>query len=479
MTKFLSRHKYWVFVIILFIFLRLPSLFEPYWYGDEGIYLTLGQAIRKGEILYRQIHDNKPPTLYYLAALSQTVFGFRLLLTLVMIPTVYFFYRLCLYFLPPKSARISLLFFVILTSLPTLEGNIANAEVFMLFPTVLAFYFFTQAKKPLDYLCLGFLLGLAFTIKIPVFIEAGFLILWISLQKLSVRRHLSSLFPGFLIGLGFLIPTFIYFLYFLSVDTLKPFLSSTLLQNFSYLSSWATGNQSSSALSGGLIYRFLILLVLWSLIYFAYRRRYLSLKATFILIWLMATVFGSLLSGRPYPHYLIQLLPPFCLLIGLFFTKINPKLSFTLILGLLVVVVSIIKYKFYFYPTVSYYRQFYSFKGIPYFHNFFGSYVADVTQISNYIRQNSLTDDRIFVWGDHPYIYALSDRLPPGRYTVAYHIVDFNGHQETLDSLKARLPKFIVYSSMPSRPFPELDLFLSRYYSLDQSFDSALIFKKR
>ena len=278
MTKFLSRHKYWVFVIILFIFLRLPSLFEPYWYGDEGIYLTLGQAIRKGEILYRQIHDNKPPTLYYLAALSQTVFGFRLLLTLVMIPTVYFFYRLCLYFLTPKSARISLLFFVILTSLPTLEGNIANAEVFMLFPTVLAFYFFTQAKKPLDYLCLGFLLGLAFTIKIPVFIEAGFLILWISLQKLSVRRHLSSLFPGFLIGLGFLIPTFIYFLYFLSVDTLKPFLSSTLLQNFSYLSSWATGNQSSSALSGGLIYRFLILLVLWSLIYFAYRRRYLSLK---------------------------------------------------------------------------------------------------------------------------------------------------------------------------------------------------------
>lgn len=166
-------------------------------------------------------------------------------------------------------------------------------------------------------------------------------------------------------------------------------------------------------------------------------------------------------------------------MIGLFFTKINPKLSFTLILGLLVVVVSIIKYKFYFYPTVSYYRQFYSFKGIPYFHNFFGSYVADVTQISNYIRQNSLTDDRIFVWGDHPYIYALSDRLPPGRYTVAYHIVDFNGHQETLDSLKARLPKFIVYSSMPSRPFPELDLFLSRYYSLDQSFDSALIFKKR
>ena len=479
MTKFLSRHKYWVFVIILFIFLRLPSLFEPYWYGDEGIYLTLGQAITKGDILYRQIHDNKPPTLYYLAAISQTVFGFRLLLALFMIPTVYFFYRLCLYFFTPKTAKISLLFFVILTSLPTLEGNIANAEIFMLLPTILAFYFFTQAKKNTDYLCIGFLLGLAFTIKIPVFIEAGFLILWVSFQKLSRRRKWSSFIPGIFIGLGFLIPTFIYFLYFYSLDALKPFLSSAILQNFSYLSSWTTGNQSSSAASGGLIYRLAALLILWFIIYILFRRRHLSLKTTFILSWLMATIFGALLSARPYPHYLIQILPPLCLLIGLFFLKTQTKSLIPLILGLMVVAFSLVKYKFYFYPTLSYYSHFYSFKGIPYFHDFFGSHVVDVYQISDYISQNSLPDDRIFIWGDHPYIYALSDRLPPGRYTVAYHVVDFNGYQETLDSFKAHPPKFVVYYPMSQRSFPELDSLLDRYYSLDQSFGSTLVFKKR
>ena len=83
-----------MFYAILFFLLRLPSLFEPYWYGDEGIYLTIGQALRHGLLLFQQIHDNKPPTLYYLAALAHTVFGFRLLLFLVMIPTVYVFYLL-------------------------------------------------------------------------------------------------------------------------------------------------------------------------------------------------------------------------------------------------------------------------------------------------------------------------------------------------------------------------------------------------
>ena len=54
-------------VIFLIIILRVPSIFEPYWYGDEGIYLTIGNALAQGETLYRDIHDNKPPFIYLLA----------------------------------------------------------------------------------------------------------------------------------------------------------------------------------------------------------------------------------------------------------------------------------------------------------------------------------------------------------------------------------------------------------------------------
>ena len=67
-----------------------------------------------------------------------------------------------------------------------------------------------------------------------------------------------------------------------------------------------------------------------------------------------------------------------------------------------------------------------------------------------------------------------------GRYTVAYHIVDFDGFSETINDFKANLPKFVVYYPMDNRSFPELDSILQRYYSLDQVFDSSvLMFQKR
>src|SRR3989338_9069425 len=70
--KFLAKveknRSFWFLLAGSFIFflLRFPSLFEPNWYGDEGISQVLGLAIRSGRLLYRDIWDNKPPLLYVL-----------------------------------------------------------------------------------------------------------------------------------------------------------------------------------------------------------------------------------------------------------------------------------------------------------------------------------------------------------------------------------------------------------------------------
>src|SRR3989339_218386 len=77
----LSSPKIWALLISLVIFLlRLPGLFEPHRYADEEIYLTLGLGLRKGLVFYRDIHDNKPPLLYLVAAVAGNVFYFRLIL---------------------------------------------------------------------------------------------------------------------------------------------------------------------------------------------------------------------------------------------------------------------------------------------------------------------------------------------------------------------------------------------------------------
>ncbi len=83
-----------IILAFLILILRLPSLFEPCWYGDEGIYLTLGQGVRQGQMLYRDIHDNKPPLLYLLAAVAGNVFWFRFILLLWMLATTLLFFKL-------------------------------------------------------------------------------------------------------------------------------------------------------------------------------------------------------------------------------------------------------------------------------------------------------------------------------------------------------------------------------------------------
>jgi hypothetical protein len=459
---------------ILFLILRLPSLFEPYWYGDEGIYLALGQGIRKGLLLYQQIHDNKPPSLYYLAAFSQTVFGFRLLLLIFMIPTIYFFYRLAKNFLSPRLAKYSTLLFLILSSIPLIEGNIANAEVFMLLPTILAILLFLYPLKskisPL--LLSGLLLGLAFTIKVPVAIEFAFLCLWILVFQKSKIKNL------FVFSLSFLTPILLFTLYFAVKGAFEPFLFAALLQNFGYLSSWSTGTQSSSLASGGLIIRGLVLAIAWALSYFLYHRKVISKNLFFLSAWFFAALFGALLSGRPYPHYLIEVLPPLCLLI--FYLSKN-KIWVSLVIALLVF--SLFRYKFYFYPVFSYYKNFYSYalgqKSLDSYRRYFSSEMTNNYSLATKIRSLTSPNDRIYVWGDQSYLYPLSDRLPSTKYIVSYHVVDFNAYELTMSQLKALTPKIIVYYPQASRPFQSLDNFIADYYSLIDQIGSAYIFELR
>src|SRR3990167_6055899 len=70
LAKWLLIHEAILIILGVVVFLRVPSLFEPYWYGDEGIYLTIGRAMRGGMELYKEVHDNKPPLLYVVAAIA-------------------------------------------------------------------------------------------------------------------------------------------------------------------------------------------------------------------------------------------------------------------------------------------------------------------------------------------------------------------------------------------------------------------------
>ena len=91
--KWLDSHLILILLLSLLLLLRLPNFFEPYWYGDEGIYLTIGNGLRQGKVLYRDIIDHKTPIIYYLAMVPSQL-DFRLLNLAWMSVTVIAFYHL-------------------------------------------------------------------------------------------------------------------------------------------------------------------------------------------------------------------------------------------------------------------------------------------------------------------------------------------------------------------------------------------------
>ena len=123
-------------LLAVVIILRIPSFFEPYNYGDEMIYMTLGQGIRQGVPLYSGLHDNKPPLLYLTAAVAGNLFWFKAMLAVFSVLSIVVFFKLgkVLFEKNLKLRKVATLIFALMTTLPIFEGNIANAENFMMLP---------------------------------------------------------------------------------------------------------------------------------------------------------------------------------------------------------------------------------------------------------------------------------------------------------------------------------------------------------
>src|SRR3989344_6229073 len=114
---------FWLFALLLLVLIfRIPTFFEPYSYGDETIYLTLGQGIKNGVPLYKGLHDNKPPLLYLTAALAGNLFWFKAILAFWSIATIIFFWKLAqiLFKDNSKAQIISTAVFALSTPLPLL-----------------------------------------------------------------------------------------------------------------------------------------------------------------------------------------------------------------------------------------------------------------------------------------------------------------------------------------------------------------------
>jgi Dolichyl-phosphate-mannose-protein mannosyltransferase len=484
-----KERSFWflLFSSFFFFLLRLPSLFEPYWYGDEGIYQVLGMAMNRGRLLYRDIWDNKPPLLYFVYSLfNSDQFYVRLLSLITGVLSLLAFYYLSKKLF--KKAHIVYLvtaIYGLLLGLPVLEGNIANAENFMLLPTILAailIFKFAESKiqntKYKIQFIAGFLLSVAFLFKIvAVFDFAAFFVFIVLsdetfyLKKLlNLKSLLSEIKKVLPFTLSFITPIFLTAIFFLLNGSISYFLKATFFANVGYV-----GYGNKLIIPQGFLILKLALLGLFCLYLYA-KRKSMDKTSLFIWGWFAFSLFNAFFSQRPYTHYLLNLLPAFVLLLGLIFYDRKLRLF-----SFLVAVISlflVLKNFWIYSKTFSYYGNFVSFvagtKSVSDYQGFFDKGTPVTYEVATYINANSTKQDSIFLWGNNAMLYKLTDKLPPGKYAVAYHITSYSdGVPNTKSAIALKKPKFIVI--MPNvGPIP----FSLVNYKEKIAIDNVLIYER-
>lgn len=462
----------WIIVIFIsiFILLRLPSLVEPYWYGDEGIYQVIGKALNSGRVLYQGIWDNKPPLLYYIYALFNgdqfLVRSFSLLIGAFSVGLFYFLGKEI--FKKRKSIIIPTLIYVFFLGSPFIEGNIANAENFMHLPIILAAFFIIKFKKSLKlrYILLsGFLMSIALSIKIVAIFEfvAFFLFLFILNKNELMENKLNNLLKvnrirvGGLYLLGILILPVLFSLYFLYTNAFIDFLSGVLSENIDYI---GVGNSFIFPMGILLIKIFITLFLLLAVFV---KRKKISRYNLLIYLWLIFSLFSTFFSHRPYFHYILMLALPFSYFIGSIIESDKYR-SLKIIVAITIMMIIYINFGIY-KKTISYYDNYINFvffnKKVNDYQAFFDVNTPRDYELARFIEMLSEgKDSDVFLWSDSGQIYALSETLPPGKYIVAYHITYYNNAVSYMvEQISKTKPRYII----KTKDSPEFINFIPSY----------------
>ncbi|MDH4239169.1 MAG: glycosyltransferase family 39 protein [Phycisphaerae bacterium] len=486
--------------IFAFIVLRIPSLAEPHWYADEGIYATIAQEISYDETLYRDIWDNKPPLIYWLYVLAgntNRMLWVRIFNLAAGIATIIGIYRLATELTDTKKAFLAFFTAIPLLATPLFEGNIANGENFFLPLIVWGLYLgFTASENKRKQLISGILFGFASLFKLSAVLDfAGFIVFLIFTRTklISEKPDVKDISKLSFFALGFLSPILCVSLLELTQGNFGNFASTMFIDMFGYVS-YPGGNWLGAVffeMTGKV--KLLLLLIGTIIVGLNFFSRKIDKKEVFVALILLFEYISTLVSSRHYVHYLLQVLPGFSLLIAIWITKLHTPQSLLKkinvcaisILGLYLALITFnhgeainvnyggeelnsrnLPYKIY-----AYYENYVSYailrsKSKADYNRFFN----DEETIMDMLKRNldsvfaDIPKDKIYVYTNRAWTYPyLHIRVPTSISTEHQRYTKRNGHNKLLNGLKENKPQLIVLEKgTPS--FEELEVFISESY---------------
>jgi hypothetical protein len=347
---------------VLGIVLRVPTFCRPLLSDDEAIYAVTADALRRGDLLYRDVVDHKPPLIYHVYQAGFAAFGAydtqgaHALVVLAVLLTAGFLFAIkwqdrtaeidggnpvgsC----GPLGLAAAGLFLVFSTAWHDYDALAANCELFLLAPQAAAGWLLLRELRARSagvrglpiHLAVGALIGTSALFKYQglTFLGAsvGLLLWWVILGRAAgawaVTRALAQL-------AGALVPPALYLLWCRSAGNLAAAVYWFKF-NFSYVGAGLTGLAAMArglrrtALIGGAAlvpYALGIAAVLSTApkIVRVIRRRLVggssidaevpSPSVVLGLLWLFTSALAVTAGGRFFGHYFQLILPPLCLL---------------------------------------------------------------------------------------------------------------------------------------------------------------------
>ncbi len=463
-------------VLLLFV-LRYPSLYEPRWYGDEGIFAAIAENMRSGQMLYADAWDNKPPLIFFTYAgiqslLGTSVFALHLVSLVVVTATQGVVMTLAGLLGGARRAAVAGVIFALLMGTPLLEGNVAMTETFMILPSslgVLAFVIAQRRDEPSRwalYAVAGVLFGIAAGYKqVAVFDAAAVgVMIW-----LTHERPVRAFVP---LAVGFAVPQALFVAFFVV---------SGAFPQYWYAIVGSLGLYSEIGAAQGPFVKFMgylpaLLVVAW----LVHRRRGGSpiTLQLFAPLWLGFALAGSMSSAFAFPHYLQQAVPTFALTVAFNPFEIEREEFRRLVLGVTSALMAAVVFGQFALAyrertqlnPVDYYQTFASHQwgtmsDQDYDYAFDGKVIA-VNDVVSYMKADG-AGTSLYTWSELPWVYPAGGFTNPARYYTSFIGEVIPGAKgEILRDLNAHPPAYVLVSDDTFAPFEELSGLLASRYAL-------------
>jgi 4-amino-4-deoxy-L-arabinose transferase-like glycosyltransferase len=316
--------------VLFAILMRLFSFWITVIDHDESTYIVIADALRQGKVYWRDVIDTKPPGIFILFAIMQTVFGNSIMVIRLVTAITVGLTGWMLFLAHRKldegraedkyssAAVASGLLYISAVSIFTYHGIAPNTEHFFNLVTSGALVLILLNRSPALYVLAGTLLGCAFLIKyVTAFDAFAFGLFLIISQWKSIS---SWMIKGIALVAGYAVPLTLAWLWYdrqgMTGDIL--FYLTELPGRYISDKSWKdyllyTGEQFG---------RFLPLTI-WFM-YVMFNRSNVN-QSIFIVggLWATLVYVVCLLPGKLFPHYFIHMLLPLSFVAGSFF---DPRL---------------------------------------------------------------------------------------------------------------------------------------------------------